>query len=1061
MSNNEKIGLVVWGCKGGHRVFCSKGVDVKQKEINDTIKDIRSYWRFIPANLTTYAVEFTEQYKVFTLYRSCNDTGTGGYVAITVYVPHELRVINLRASLDAAMDNYFKEFVHPVFGTYLDGTYDSIDQYESFLDGLEVEEDRLYDYKVSKQDDRPLFVLYDSVEGLDKYFDNPYRKEFYDCQEVMFMSRELYNRGRDAYEFNDNINNNIEEYLIEHVSEPEKLPSLDVGDADGIKLLEINGKKKEVPGSYEVVKGKDKDEVRIVLTKQHCEDYEAKGTVSSLMRQGILIERDKKIKVCLSKINFKYKTYQISFTLDGKPLPNDLVYIKSKNGQINVKGGKLSISGEEVTNSYEMYFRPSSTISDCSIYLCKFLPKDYISENTIKNLDLGQRNDGLQKEEIKVEVDSGVKSDAKIRVYVSNDRNEFVPIPISSISRAGKLELYIKKDKKLSSSSFESSDKEVEVKFEDNRLTVRSLCLEFEMEIPSEVKNLVGHWDFTICGNSKKNEGYPRSWKVKIEPTDKIKEGKLAINGLEYEYEIKGNKIIPRMALIKIKGGCECEATWLTQDKEAKFDSNTILPYKREDKDKLELKLSDESYTTSESRTLSPIVTIEVRKKSSENDDKRKISAEFCDLEGFTIISESRQTSLINKNIYEINQLRGSVYTIRNNKTGTEFSLYKYERDYPEEERRDNERNGFFIEYNGNRIIVTRKGDASSKSKEKIKGGAGSTLKKKIKIGLYALAGIVFLGVIALFVPPLFDSGEVQGLTVKFEIQGNTYGEKIERVHFKDYASGNDYIELDKDSLAIYVDKDFSAKYSELENMIKQPLIFEFDSGEKVDTVLYKWDQFREEIESYKKAEKEQVSKTTLTLKITAPLTKKKKEVEKCVSEIGTEIEKLLQYYDSLIQQVDNEQFKSEINARKNDVTEEINKQEELKKIVKEANSYKNILWKLDCNKTTVQNVSRWWDRLDESQKNTVKSEISYDFGTAIDLYGKFFNANNIDDIKEICEMKKANNKSWYINKCYFSKEQWTVIVSGYGVGMEGFKTLKKQFRMSFSEPYNRYFKNN
>ena len=42
------IGLVIWGCKGGHRIFCTNGVvDVKSPEIVNTVKDLRGFLRFV------------------------------------------------------------------------------------------------------------------------------------------------------------------------------------------------------------------------------------------------------------------------------------------------------------------------------------------------------------------------------------------------------------------------------------------------------------------------------------------------------------------------------------------------------------------------------------------------------------------------------------------------------------------------------------------------------------------------------------------------------------------------------------------------------------------------------------------------------------------------------------------------------------------------------------------------------------------------------------------------------------------------------------------------------
>ena len=124
---NGQIGLIIWGCKGGKRVFCSnKVVNETDQVIIDTIKDIRSYIRIHRTGHDFYAIEFTPQYKVFTCYRSSNDSGTGAFIAFTIYVPHHLKVVNTRLLLKEMMDAYFRDYMNPLSNTPLAGKYDDI-----------------------------------------------------------------------------------------------------------------------------------------------------------------------------------------------------------------------------------------------------------------------------------------------------------------------------------------------------------------------------------------------------------------------------------------------------------------------------------------------------------------------------------------------------------------------------------------------------------------------------------------------------------------------------------------------------------------------------------------------------------------------------------------------------------------------------------------------------------------------------------------------------------------------------------------------------------------------
>ena len=208
---DNTIGLIIWGCKGGHRILCSDNIDYQDSSIANTTKDIRSFVRFNLVNLTTYAIEFTDKYKIFTIYRSSNDSGTGGYIAITVYIPHNLKIEGLRPILDDMMNAYFNEYVHPILCSYLPGKYDNIELFLHILKTKAVTKPdaNMYSYKSSEQNNDIHLRLYDSIDEVDEFFASPYRKEFFCSQEVMFMSRDMYNHIPDTLTFNLFDENNI------------------------------------------------------------------------------------------------------------------------------------------------------------------------------------------------------------------------------------------------------------------------------------------------------------------------------------------------------------------------------------------------------------------------------------------------------------------------------------------------------------------------------------------------------------------------------------------------------------------------------------------------------------------------------------------------------------------------------------------------------------------------------------------------------------------------------------------------------------------------------------
>ena len=240
------IGLVIWGCKGGYRAFCSNNVvNTGEEVISQTIKDIRSFIRIHRTGHDFYAIEFTSKYKVFTNYRSSNDSGTGAFIAFTIYVPHNVKILNMRAMFKEMMDGYFRDYMNPLSNTPLAGKYDDINKFIPILERYEVKADKPCYRLPSNQDDKPQLVIYDDISVVDKYFDSPYRPEFFRCQEVMFLGRELYDNAT-----NYQVEFVVKPTIIEHISEPEaesvlvnnlvgfKLTSLVINDED---MLHTNG----------------------------------------------------------------------------------------------------------------------------------------------------------------------------------------------------------------------------------------------------------------------------------------------------------------------------------------------------------------------------------------------------------------------------------------------------------------------------------------------------------------------------------------------------------------------------------------------------------------------------------------------------------------------------------------------------------------------------------------------------------------------------------------------------------------------------------------------------
>lgn len=1058
MSNN--IGLIIWGCKGGHKVFCSNGVvDYKQEIYSNTIKDIRSFVRFNLTKLTTYAIEFTDRYKVFTIYRSCNDSGTGGYVAITVYIPHELRVVNLRTSLDLMMDYYFKEYVHPTLGTYYDGKYDDIELFAHYIEEFQSFKDKPFKYSSSIQDDKPHLKLYENINEVDAFFESPYRKEFFKCQEVMFMSKELYNKRPETLRFN------FEEKIIENVTDPEKLPQLAIGDNMAVVGLKINGEKVDVSSRHPI--NASTTTVEITLRRKYCSDSYITGNVAALVEEGKLQEKEGVIMLGSKLPMCEYQTFTLNFTVNGKQVPDGLLYIQEANTgnpAVPIKDSKFDISGEKLNNDFMVGLRPYPDKSNKIIRVHTFKPHKNVDDQSRVNIV-------IESFEFTINYDTKIFENF-IYVYLPK-----VDVKIAVPHKTGEtICIFLPPGTNTSSPSFDTEKGETEWDWDKKSkiLYLSPKVLEYELQIPEHIRPMIKSWDFKIFGKSKKKSqmlfSNGSTFKIKLDSHDNLNDGKLVINGESYDFNVDDHlrRVTPFLIYVKLQSGDFYTYAHYAIKETITTKEDRIFPYKKGSE--ADVIIHKNEYNKSIERSENPVITITLEKKvhSSYKIDEQNESGgikedskipklTFVNCDKFHLM-KGRDRILIH-NSFSPN-FTSSKIIIYDRKGREMCTIYRDESIYTTDLRKQDEEKGFFISYNEYECHV------EYKEKE---------FHFKKYMSLRWILSIVAIVLIGLSVKPLWNLIFAPSLPIVMNIQvtisdkpeflGETIDgikgfddtklinvKKEDSIYFlqilwdKDSASNNKYASLlnriihakvgDNDitfSLQEYnpnIEKsilNFSGKVDENSAItekieLRSPLLTTIEKVSSSDsTITYIFNEYFKILETTKN---ENAVRYILT------------DAQKKLRNDTTDYNLFLKTFETWGENQVYCKVQKTSEEMKKKIREMQNQQEVANKLIADAIKNKNRLRSDECTKKTLDNIGAWWKALDDEKKQTIRgnSQIGYYFDNAIRAYSIFFTTKKKDDMNEL-----LNNNNYKI--CFGTKQ--VKIIEKYAKSSESFTRMR------------------
>ena len=194
-SKINTVGLTIWGYKQGCKVLASQGVNFQLKEIKDRLKDLSAFIRIHIPRVDFYTLQFTQNYKIYTQYRSSREVNgqTGVYIAISLYIPHSLQWRGVRQVLNLLMDMYFAEHINYENGAPLLNEKEDIFPYFNLLRGYEKQLTEELEAKpcTLEMPYAPKVFSYKDIYEVDKYFNTPYRPEFSNLQDILFLRNEF------------------------------------------------------------------------------------------------------------------------------------------------------------------------------------------------------------------------------------------------------------------------------------------------------------------------------------------------------------------------------------------------------------------------------------------------------------------------------------------------------------------------------------------------------------------------------------------------------------------------------------------------------------------------------------------------------------------------------------------------------------------------------------------------------------------------------------------------------------------------------------------------------
>ena len=357
----NNIGLIIWGTKGGYRLFGSHNIDfANNKDIAGTIKDARDFVRFNKAKVDYFALEFTNMYKVYTIYRSAYEVSgsSGAYVAITLYIPHEEKIPEIYDLLNKLMDTYFSHYVDSV-SMCIKGIREDINLFVNLINKAKVERDKSRTWKSAAPNNSPVLILYPNTQYLQRLLTAPYRKRYTKAQKITFLSKEVHDNLENYRGVFTSTPNYLDESEIEE--ELQSFSFEQISSMANFTLESFLKNGRDIKTTYFTEEFDEQDTISIQLSKPYYASFTGNNiTIEQAIDEGIILLERRKL-ILNENIHFSSLRHEIKIVNSGNWQNFDEIKLYLTNATtsgIRNIGDKFVLKSEQIGQAYQVFFQP-------------------------------------------------------------------------------------------------------------------------------------------------------------------------------------------------------------------------------------------------------------------------------------------------------------------------------------------------------------------------------------------------------------------------------------------------------------------------------------------------------------------------------------------------------------------------------------------------------------------------------------------------------------------------------------------------------------------------------